>query len=36
MGNEWFEENGRLYHLWQMGLYMYPHDDVGDPLTKRT
>lgn len=25
---EWYEENGRLYHNWHRGLYMYPLDEV--------
>ncbi|KAF1347760.1 LaeA-like protein [Delphinella strobiligena] len=25
--DEWYEENGRLYHSWQRGLYMYPLDE---------
>jgi hypothetical protein len=28
MQQEWYEENGRWYHAWQKGLYMYPHDEV--------
>ncbi|GAB7356101.1 hypothetical protein MBLNU459_g6706t1 [Dothideomycetes sp. NU459] len=27
MQDEWYEENGRQYHNWQRGLYMYPHDE---------
>ncbi|THV87360.1 methyltransferase LaeA [Aureobasidium pullulans] len=27
MQQEWYEENGRWYHAWQKGLYMYPHDE---------
>jgi len=26
--SEWYEENGRLYHTWQRGLYMFPIDEV--------
>lgn len=32
MQQEWYEENGRWYHAWQKGLYMYPHDEVSRSL----
>lgn len=34
--DETYEENGRLYHTFQRGLYWLPHDDVSeDPLLQR-
>jgi hypothetical protein len=29
-----YEENGRLYHGYRKGIYMFPCDEVREPLTK--